>query len=86
MLSAIVSAKIVISWSTTESEPVKTLRSISSIGFPSKRISPLQGLYRPEISLASVDLPQPELPTKATRCPGSSVIEKSSISGAASGE
>ena len=46
-------------------------------GLPSNSISPLQGWYRPEISLLSVDLPQPLAPTTATLLPGSRVMEKS---------
>ena len=66
-----------MSWSMTDTDPVNTSRSISEIGTPSKVISPLQGRYRPLISLASVLLPQPVRPTKAIFCPGFTVMEKS---------
>ena len=44
----------------------------------------LPGQYSPEISFVRVDLPQPELPTNATRLPGLSVMLKSRISGSTS--
>ena len=48
---------------------------------PSILTVPDQGESRPQMSLATVDLPLPELPTSATRRPGSMESEKSSISG-----
>ena len=55
----------------------KRSRSIWEMGLPSNRISPLQGWYSPEISLARVDFPQPEGPVRATRSPGLRVRLKS---------
>ncbi len=43
IFSAMVSSNRMMSWSTTATEPVKTLLWISEMGRPSKRISPLQG-------------------------------------------
>ena len=77
MLAAMVSSKRITSWSTTARDPVKTSRSIWEMGLPSNRISPLQGWYSPEISLARVDFPQPEGPVRATRSPGLRVRLKS---------
>lgn len=86
MLLSRVSSKMLMSWSTTEREPVNTGRGISVMGLPSKRMSPPQGLYKPAISLMMVDLPQPDGPTRATRRPGSMVRSKCSSRGLLWGE
>ena len=65
----------------TLTEPVKTSRSISPNGTPSKVIEPVHGWYNPEISLASVDLPHPDLPTIAIFCPDLMDREKFEIKG-----
>jgi len=41
--------------------------------WPSRRIRPEVGRTNPRIELMSVDLPDPEAPTKATVSPGSTV-------------
>ncbi|MNY37966.1 hypothetical protein D3C86_1725590 [compost metagenome] len=76
-------ANSAISWSTVATDWVRTDGVHSSRRTPSKRISPSQGVYRPLTSLATVDLPEPEPPTSATRWPGLSESEKSAIKGSA---
>ena len=85
ILAEIVSSNRVTFWSMTATEPIKTFLSISSMGCPSNVMLPLHGLYSPLRSLASVDLPQPERPTRAIFCPGFMESEKSVISGSPSG-
>ena len=43
MFAEMVSSNSVMSWSTTAREPTMTSRGYALRGFPSKRISPLQG-------------------------------------------
>ena len=53
-------------------------------GMPSNRISPSHGKYSPLTSLDMVDLPHPELPTKAIELPQARRKEKFSINGGCS--
>ena len=47
-----------------------TSRGICSRGMPSNRIAPSHGSYRPQTSLATVDLPLPEPPDQGDAAPG----------------
>ena len=76
-----VSLNNTMSWSTTATDPVSTSRGTSSMGEPSKLTVPDQGRNKPLTSLASVDLPHPEGPTKATLRPDSTSRSKSLIRG-----
>ena len=84
-LSRTVPSQSIRSWSTEESDARSSSPGISPIGRPSSRIRPDQGTSRPLMSLAIVDFPDAEEPTRATREPGTSVSEKSSMSAGASG-
>jgi hypothetical protein len=69
------------SWSTYATARASSSRANAVRGLPSTRISPLHGSYSPTASRASVDFPDPDAPTSATRWPGASVSEKFSSSG-----
>ena len=79
IFSLIVPLKINTSWSITAKDSVMMWRGISLLSLPSNKTSPFQGEYNPEATLATVDLPLPDPPTKATLLPGFNFKLKFSI-------
>ena len=73
------------SWSTTPRELLVRVRGSSVRGVSSNSTSPLHGSYNPATSLATVDLPLPLPPTRATRSPGWMTRLKPSMRGGSSG-
>src|SRR6266700_2213400 len=62
-------------WSTSPIWRRSDSRRYWRMSTPSTRIAPSWGSYRRRIKLTMVDLPAPDAPTKASRCPGATLKE-----------